>query len=94
MTAAPDTHAGLPQLDRQRPDRVGRDRLEILTTLIDAPSFDPIFRPDVVKIPPDHPIYRWRCVVESCERSRSGGTDLCSEHLRQWAREREHGVGK
>ena len=30
---------------------MGRDRLEILTTLIAGPSFDPIFRPDVIEIP-------------------------------------------
>ena len=73
---------------------MGRDRLEILTTLIAGPSFDPIFRPDVIEIPRQHPIYRWECVVGGCERSRSGGTDLCSEHLQQFARERERGVGK
>ena len=89
-----NARAGLPFLYRDRPDRVGRDRLEILTALIDGPSFDPIFRPDVIAIPPGHPIYRWECVVDGCERSRSGGTDLCSEHLRQWACERERGVGK
>ncbi len=66
----------------------------MLTTLIAGPSFDPIFRPDVIEIPRQHPIYRWECVVGGCERSRSGGTDLCPEHLRQWACERERGVGK
>ena len=34
-----------------RPDREARDRLEILTALIDGPSFDPMFRPDVIEIP-------------------------------------------
>ena len=73
---------------------MGRDRLEILTALIAGPSFDPTFRPDVIEIPRQHPVYRWECVVAGCERSRSGGTDLCSEHLQQFARERERGVGK
>jgi hypothetical protein len=73
---------------------VGRDRLEILTTLIAGPSFDPTFRPDVIEIARQDPIYRWECVVGSCERSRSGGTDLCPKHLQQFARERERGVGK
>jgi hypothetical protein len=94
VTAARNARAGLPFVYQDRPDRVGRDRLEILTTLIAGPSFDPIFRPDVIDIPPQHPIYRWECVVDRCERSRSGGTDLCSEHLQNFARERERGVGK
>jgi len=94
MTAGRNARAGLPQLIRARPDRVGRDRLEILTALINAPSFDPIFRPDVIVIPRDHPVYRWTCVVDCCERSRSSGSDLCVEHLRQLADARARGVGR
>lgn len=30
------------------PDRTGRDRLELLTALINGPSFDPTFRGDVI----------------------------------------------
>ena len=89
-----NARAGLPFLYQDCPDRAARDRLEILTALIAGPSFDPIFRPDVIEIPPGHPIYRWECVVGGCERSRSGGTDLCNEHRQQWARDRERGVGK
>jgi integrase len=89
-----NARAGLPHLYRDRPDREGRDRLEILTALIDGPSFDPIYRPDVIQIPRQHPIYRWECVVDRCERTRSGGTDLCTEHLQQWAGQRGRGVGK
>lgn len=89
-----NARVGLPLLSQQRPDRVGRDRLEILNALINGPSFDPVYRPDVVQIPRNHPIYRWECVVQGCERTRSGGMDLCSEHLRQWAPERARGVGK
>ena len=89
-----NARAGLPFVYQDRPDCVGRDRLEMLTTLIAGPSFDPIFRPDVIEIPPGHPVYRCECVVDRCERSRSGGTDLCPEHLRKWARQRERGVGK
>jgi len=81
-----NARVGLPLLSVQRPDRVGRDRLEILTALINGPSFDPVYRPDVVQIPRNHPIYRWECVVRDCERTRSGGMDLCSEHSRQWPR--------
>jgi hypothetical protein len=74
--------------------REGRDRLEILTALINGPSFDPMFRPDVIDIPADHQVYRWICVVDRCERPRNGSTDLCGEHQQQWARERRRGVGK
>ncbi|TDB73220.1 hypothetical protein [Micromonospora sp. KC723] len=56
MTA---TLALLPQ--PSRPDRLGRDRLEILTALISAPSFDPMFGTDVIRIPRDHSTYRWWC---------------------------------
>jgi hypothetical protein len=81
-----NARAGLPFLYQDQPDREERDRLEILTTLIAGPSFDPAFRPDVIDISPGHPIYRWECVVDGCERSRSGGTDLCSEHAAVGAR--------
>jgi hypothetical protein len=63
-----------------RPGQVGRDRLEILTALIAGPSFDPVYRPDIITIPGGHPIYRWACVVADCERPRTGGSDLCSIH--------------
>jgi hypothetical protein len=51
----------LPHRRSDRPDRVGNDRLEILAALINASSFDLIFRSAVVEIPRDHPIYPgWR----------------------------------
>ncbi len=84
----------LRPLFTERPDRVGRDRLEILTALIGGPSFDSIYRPDVIEIPRGHAIYRWECVVGSCERTRAGGAELCSDHQRQWVRDSERGVGK
>jgi integrase len=77
-----------------RPDREGRDRLEILTALIDGPSFDAMFRPDVIDVPPEHPIYRWVCIVDGCQRPGSGSGDLCGEHEVQWSREQARGVGK
>lgn len=81
----------LLQLYAGQPDRAGQDRLEILTTVAGGPSFDPVYRPDVIKIPRGHAIYRWECVVGRCERPRSGGTDLCAAHLQEWARAREAG---
>ncbi len=89
-----NARAGLAYLSADRPERDGRDRLEILTTLIAGPSFDPIYRPEVIEIPRGHPIYHWECVVDSCERTRSGGSDLCSQHLQQWAKDKAGGVGK
>ena len=74
-----------------RPDRADRDRLEILTALTGGPSFDPVYRPDIIKIPRGHAIYRWECVVEHCERTRSGGADLCTAHLEEWVGAREAG---
>ena len=74
--------------------RAGPDRLELLTALIDASSFDPLYRPDVIQIPGDHPIYPWECVVHACERTRTSGRDLCHEHGKQWSDARGNGVGK
>jgi hypothetical protein len=65
-------------------DRTSRDRLEILTALINAPSFDPLFRAEIITIPPNHPVYRWNCLVTDCERPKAGHGDLCSAHLEQW----------
>ncbi|HEY3033723.1 MAG TPA: tyrosine-type recombinase/integrase [Streptosporangiaceae bacterium] len=87
------TKALLP-LYQDRADRAERDRLELLTALINGPSFDPVFRPEVIRIPRGHPVYRWECVVEHCERTRAGGTDLCSAHREQWCAARDAGVGK
>lgn len=77
-----------------RPDRVGRDRLELLTALIDSPSLDPLYRPDVIQIPGHHPAYRWQCVVAGCVRARNGGGELCHIHSQEWATARENGMGK
>jgi hypothetical protein len=77
-----------------RPDRVGRDRLEILTALIGAPSFDPIFRADIVRIPLGHPTYRWWCLVSDCERVRSSSSDMCAVHIRGFREASRRGVGK
>ena len=65
----------LRPLYADRSDRTGMDRLEILTALIGGPSFDPVYRPDIIQIPRGHVIYRWECVVGGCERTRSGGSD-------------------
>jgi len=77
----------LPQPDT----RTGRDRLEVLTALISAPSFDPLFRPDIIKVPPNHPVYRWNCLCADCERSTMGHGDLCSSHEMLWRDHRDRG---
>ncbi|GAA3654835.1 hypothetical protein GCM10022224_017310 [Nonomuraea antimicrobica] len=78
-------------LQSQQDARTGRDRLEILTALISAPSFDPLFRPDIVKIPPNHPVFRWNCLCADCERSTMGHGDLCSSHEVLWRDHRDRG---
>ncbi len=84
---------GLVHLYQEQPGRTGRDRLEILTTLIAGPSFGPVFRPDVIKIPRDHPVFRWNCLVRDCERVRSGGTGLCKAHGVEFTDARSAGTG-
>ncbi|HTQ88752.1 MAG TPA: hypothetical protein VMK84_04590, partial [Streptosporangiaceae bacterium] len=80
------TLALLPQPDA----REGRDRLEILTALISAPSFDPLFRGDIIKIPAGHPVYRWNCLA-GCERTVMGHGDLCAAHQELWRRHHAEG---
>ena len=80
------TLALLPQPDA----REGRDRLEIMTALISAPSFDPLFRGDIIKIPAGHPVYRWNCLA-GCERTVMGHGDLCAAHQELWRRHRAEG---
>jgi integrase len=77
----------LPQPDA----REGRDRLEILTALISAPSFDPLFRGDVITIPAGHPVYRWDCLAAGCGRSAQGRGDLCGAHEILWRKCRDEG---
>ena len=53
----------LPLYREQHGARAGRDRLELLTALIDGPAFDPLFRGEVIRIPARHPVFRWACLV-------------------------------
>ena len=65
--------------------RVHQDRLELLSALIASPTFDTLFRDEVIRIPPDHYVLAWACNVPNCERPRSDSTDkLCSNHHRDW----------
>src|SRR5208283_1076785 len=76
---------------RQHSARAGRDRLEVLTALISAPSSDPLFRADIIKIPAGHPVYRWNCLARDCERATIGHGDLCSAHEMLWRKHRDEG---
>ena len=71
----------------------GPDRLEILTTLISGSSFDPLYRSEVIQIPPSHPVYAWECVVAGCERPRGYG-DVCRQHRAEWSQARVSGIGR
>ena len=62
----------------------------ILAALISAPSFDPLFRGDIIKIPAGHPIYRWNCWAR-CERTVMGHGDLCGAHEVLWRKHRAEG---
>ncbi|WP_326830023.1 hypothetical protein OIE13_12355 [Streptosporangium sp. NBC_01810] len=86
MTAAEQL---LPIVSRQ--DRASGDRLELLTALINAPNFDPVFRDEIVRIPADHPTYRWICAVDQCERAPGLGQELCHAHRAEWTKQREAG---
>ncbi|HEX9354064.1 MAG TPA: site-specific integrase [Streptosporangiaceae bacterium] len=69
------------------------DRLEMLTALIAAPSFDPLFRAEAIQVPAGHPVFRWSCVVPQCRRGRGECREFCAAHQRQWTAARECGTG-
>jgi integrase len=84
----------LPLYREQQGARAGRDRLELLTALINSPAFDPLFRAEVIRVPARHPVFRWACLVAGCERPRKGSLDMCHIHNGQWAQARDGGAGK
>jgi len=69
------------------------DRLEMLTALIAAPSFDPLFRAEVIQVPAGHPVFRWSCAVPQCRRGRGDWREFCAAHEHQWTAARESGTG-
>lgn len=84
----------LELLPHEGGSRVKRDRLELLTALIAAPGFDPLFRADVIDIPGGHPVYGWHCTVPDCRRVRAGTFRLCQTHRRQWHTARKSGMSR
>src|SRR5260370_41340044 len=84
----------LPLCPAQPSGRAGRDRLELLTALIGGPAFDPMLRAGVIRLPAQHPVFGWACLVPGCERPRQASTDMCHIHREQWATARTGGTGK
>ncbi|MFJ9368459.1 tyrosine-type recombinase/integrase [Nocardia sp. NPDC101769] len=64
--------------------RQTRDRLELLAALIAAPSFDPLYRDDIIEVPRDHPAFGWGCQVADCERVKMQSTPTCANHHLEW----------
>ena len=87
-----DPLALLPGHDGDR--RVGRDRLELLTALINAPGFDPLYRSELIAFPPQHPVYAWQCTVQGCERIRQMGQTLCGTHYLLWEQAEAAGASR
>ncbi|GAO06668.1 hypothetical protein TPA0598_01_10390 [Streptomyces lydicamycinicus] len=71
--------------------RTTGDRLEILTALMAAPTFETIFRTDVITVPGDHPVHGWVCRLPGCECPQDRGYDYCQVHYRQWREMRAEG---
>jgi len=66
--------------------RLTRDRLELLSALISAPSFDPLLNDDHILIPRDHPTFGWGCGVDACLRSSANHHAFCRAHMDDWAK--------
>ena len=76
----------------QSDQREKRDRLEVLEALIASPSFDPIFRPDIIRIPKNHPVIGWGCRIPGCDRPYLGQYTLCVNHRSEWLEVQPRGV--
>ncbi|MFD9795497.1 hypothetical protein ACFWXK_31610 [Streptomyces sp. NPDC059070] len=74
--------------------RLSRDRLDLLTALIDTPAFDPLYRDTLIRIPPQHPVYGWRCSIDGCGRSRQMGHVICESHHRLWTQAQASGMAR
>ncbi|MET7605139.1 tyrosine-type recombinase/integrase [Streptomyces avermitilis] len=75
----------------QGPSRTTTDRLEVLSTLMTAPSFDPLFTTEVIRMPGDHEAYGWICKVPQCERAQEPARSLCANHEIEWRKQRKNG---
>lgn len=59
-----------------------------------APGFDPLYRSDLIAIPPQHRVYGWECVVEGCGRVKKDNDGLGQEHRLEWREAREAGSSR
>ena len=84
----------LKLLENEGASRARRDRLELLTALMDAPGFDPLYRSDLIAIPPQHPVYGWECAAGACGRIRLRWGGLCHWHAPQWREARSAGSSR
>lgn len=84
----------LKVLENEDASRARRDRLELLTALMMAPGFDPLYRSDLIAIPPQHRVYGWECVAEGCGRVKKDNDGLCQEHRLEWRQAREAGSSR
>ncbi len=84
----------LKLLGNEGASRAGRDRLELLTALMDAPGFDPLYRSDLIAIPPRHPVYGWECAADACGRIRLRWGGLCHWRAPQWREARNAGSSR
>ena len=83
----------LALLPAEERTRARRDRLELLTALISSPGFDPLYRSDVIHLPPDHSVYRWGCEIQGC-LCVAHGRVLCRTHELEWEKARKAGTSR
>lgn len=79
-------------VDEDVDPQLRRDRLELLTALIAAPQFDPLYRTDVIRFPRWHPTYWWGCEIKGCEGSTRDTGGLCGRHAILWAAAKSQGM--
>ncbi|MEU1377424.1 site-specific integrase [Streptomyces triculaminicus] len=92
MRAAAGAVELLPVSAAGTASRTVRDRLEILTALTHAPTFDPAFHADIIRLPRDHAVFGWGCRVPECQRSAQPHGTLCLSHQSQWREARRKGT--
>lgn len=68
------------RIDRRRT----RDRLELLTALLNGPTVEAFYREDIIRYPGDHRVFAWRCAVASCYSPRTSRKDMCHKHIQEW----------
>jgi len=72
--------------------RTTGDRLEVLAALMAAPTFDPLYRDNVIEVAGDHPVYGWVCKLPDCKRAQNPGYEWCQAHYKEWCGRRKAGA--